>query len=153
MTSHKEVAEAFSRKRERLTGSSMYLEDGVVYSWGSHWPIACWIGGDALLFNISGWKRSVSTRTHTALVASAIGSLGSMGGRPLVVVDVTIDEMKRHLERQKLFIEREFAPKSSGEAIQVLDAMLKKDASPHRVGWFIRKLKDDVRRFRFVEAL
>lgn len=56
---HQELAEAFARGATRGTGSRMLIEDGVIYSYGRHFPIAK-IYGDWYLFNSRGYSSSTS---------------------------------------------------------------------------------------------
>jgi len=69
MLNNTEVAQAFARGERNAKGNNMFVEDGVVYSWGTHFPIAVWCGNQCL-FNSDGY--SSSTGRHKNLVWTAI---------------------------------------------------------------------------------
>jgi len=67
MTSNYDVATRFAKNDEpkggELWGSHFFLRDGVLYSYGEHFPVAMWLRYPySLLWNSDGY--SVTTRKH-----------------------------------------------------------------------------------------
>lgn len=60
MANNYEIAVAFANKKKKLKAANMYIEDYVVYSYGSHFPIAKWIGDNAVLFNKDGYSNTTA---------------------------------------------------------------------------------------------
>lgn len=68
--SHWEVAQAFAAGK-KATGSRMFTNGEVIYSYDNHFPIAMRLWGGSYLFNDD--RRSPSTSTHQSYVSRAIG--------------------------------------------------------------------------------
>ncbi len=68
--SHQEVAQAFVAGK-KATGSRMFTNGEVIYSYGNHFPIAMRLWGGSYLFNDD--RRSPSTSTHQSYVRQVIG--------------------------------------------------------------------------------
>ena len=67
--SHDDVAKYWVEGKY-YKGKSMFAEEGVIYSWGNHFPIAKFISEDKVLFNID--KYSFSTSKHQYIVSLRI---------------------------------------------------------------------------------
>lgn len=72
MVKHREVAEAFVRGTKNITGSRMFVEDYIIYSYGRHFPMSKHLKENIYLFNSKGY--SCSTSRHKSYVANALGS-------------------------------------------------------------------------------
>jgi len=148
MTAHGDVALAFVRQEKKhLKGSAMFFEGKVIYSWGRHFPLACWAGENVILFNVDGWSNSVSTRKHTNLVDYAISVSTAL------VVEVDLNTIQKYLRYDYARVKKEHEPKNILQAVEVLKFQLRRVANPHRVGYFIRKLKEQLKLFQFFEEL
>lgn len=147
-TAHGDVAIAFMKQeKKRLTGSAMFFEDKVIYSHGRHFPIACWAGENVILFNVDGWRNSVSTQKHTSLVNYALTT-----GTALVV-EVDLNMIQNYLRYGYARVKKECEPKNVPQAVDALKRQLRRVANPYRVSYFIRKLKDQLKTFQFFEEL
>ena len=63
MTNHTEVAKRFAHGCTCLKASHFYIEDGILWSYGSHFPVAMWVDfPKVVLWNKDGY--SVSTGKH-----------------------------------------------------------------------------------------
>lgn len=52
------------------SGSNVFCHDGIIYSYGSHFPMAVYIGGKLCEFVVNSDKYSVSTSRHQGIVGS-----------------------------------------------------------------------------------
>lgn len=148
MAAHGDVAIAFMKQeKKRLTGSAMFFEGNVIYSWGRHFPIACWVNENVILFNVDGWRNSVSTQKHTGLVDYAVSTGSAM------VVEVDLNTIQSFLRRDNVRVKKEYEPKNVPQAVDALKRQLRMVANPHRVGHFIRKVKEQLKLFQFFEEL
>jgi len=146
---HHEVARAFvKREKKKLSGSAMYFDGDTIYSWGGHFPIAHWAGERVIFFNVDGYENSVSTQKHTGIVRNAIGNQGKA-----CAVEVDLETMKKICNGWALVVKKEHTPTTIEEAVCALKVQLKRVASPQRTGWFIRKLKEQLKLFQFFEEL
>jgi hypothetical protein len=75
---HEEVVKRYAaqqvnrrQKRVRWTGDNIYCEGDVIYSYGSHFPMAVCLGDDFFLKN--GDKYSVTTSKHQGVVNQFFG--------------------------------------------------------------------------------
>lgn len=149
MVSHLDVATEFvNREKEHRRGFAMFFEQNVIYSWGYHFPIACWVGKNVALFNVDGWKNSVSTKSHTRIVDGALRNTDAL------IIEVDVDTIKKYLSRLgRMTIEKEYTPRTIEQAVCELKRQMRMSASPYRVGWFIKKLKEQLKTFQFFEEL
>lgn len=147
MVSHWEVAVDFSVRKNRCNGTNMFIRDGIVYSWRQSYPIACWIGEKVVLFNDESLKYTMSTRRHASLVANALFVRG------VTTIFVPLVLLKKHIDGGHFLLSRAVNHESMEDCLMNLRFVLRKGASPYRVGWFIRKLKEDIRKFTFFEEL
>lgn len=67
----KKLAEYWANGAQAGTASNMYIKNGTIYSYGSHFPIARWWEGHVLMTNKT---YSSSTARHVSHVRNAIGS-------------------------------------------------------------------------------
>lgn len=69
------VAQAFARDQaEPSTANSVFHVDRVIYSYGSHWPLAVKLDDKRVLLNND--KRSMTTSHHRSAVAGALAMAG-----------------------------------------------------------------------------
>lgn len=69
-----QIAKLFAQEETKGTGSNLFIEDNVIYSYGYHFPIALRLkedNGFKFIFNSSGY--SVTTSKHKNYVKCAIG--------------------------------------------------------------------------------
>lgn len=71
MASHEEVAQNWI-KGKKSTGSRMFTDGRIIYSYGTHFPIAVKLDGDVILFNKDKYSRSTSK--HQSHVHSELNS-------------------------------------------------------------------------------
>ncbi len=148
VTSHSSVARAFVKKKERLTGYAMYLSNWVVYSHGSHFPLACWVSEKMIFLNVDAWSNSVSTQRHMQILERELESLCGV-----TVVEVDCAQLKDYMRVSSIRVVKEHTPKSVEQAVVALKKQMREGASPHRVGWFIKKLREELKHFMFFEEL
>ena len=136
---HEKVAKAW-RRQQPAKGPRMHSDGKVVYSYGSHWPIAVWLNGAGLVaLNVASHGRSVSTRRHYHEVRSALrGSI--VGPR---IVDVNLEDA----ERAKRIAER-----SSTAGLEILECADPADREPtlvfalHKLGSYLKSKKPHMAR-------
>jgi hypothetical protein len=71
------VAQRFSERKTKATGSNLYIKGDTIYSYGSHFPVARWHwveGKPIVWFNSD--KYSISTTRHQGYVRSELYSKG-----------------------------------------------------------------------------
>ena len=90
MTNHRQIAELFAQGAEKATGSRMFIREGIVYSYGTHFPIAKRMGG-VFLFNSVGY--SSSTAKHKSYVKSALN-----GESVIELQDCNLDLIPKQIE-------------------------------------------------------
>ena len=67
------VAQFVVKASEDAESSGMIYKNGVLYSYGYHWPLAIWTtfdGIDGVYVNMT--KRSITTQKHVNLVTKAL---------------------------------------------------------------------------------
>ena len=67
------VAQFVAKAAEDAESSGMLYKNGVLYSYGYHWPLAIWTtfdGIDGVYVNMT--KRSITTQRHVNLVTKAL---------------------------------------------------------------------------------
>ena len=67
------VAQFVVKASEDAESSGMIYKNGVLYSYGYHWPLAIWTtfdGIDGVYVNMT--KRSITTQRHVNLVTKAL---------------------------------------------------------------------------------
>jgi len=75
MATNAEVIQAFINKsNEDIKGASLLLHSGVLYSYGTHWPLALWTPLNQVSINQS--KRSVTSSKHVTLVTRELTKAG-----------------------------------------------------------------------------
>lgn len=82
-----DTCKAFVAGAKSGKGSNLFFEDGVIYSYGRHFPMARFVG-DTIVMHKE--KYSQSTSKHQSYLRRAI----EYGGRDYIYVD-TIKEMNR----------------------------------------------------------
>lgn len=70
MVSHYDLAKSFASGATSGKGSRMFIEGNIIYSYGTHFPIAMRLPFNRFLFNTD--KYSSSTSKHQSYVMSAI---------------------------------------------------------------------------------
>lgn len=102
MTTHKEVARRWTSWPAgldgRASGYAMHAYGPVIYSWGTHFPIACRAqssAGECVLFTTRGY--SPSTAKHCTITFAALASGTAFGGRVFKVDNVLASTFSEHL--------------------------------------------------------
>ena len=74
MLTNKEVVDQFVAKAaEDAESSGMPYKNGVLYSYGTHWPLAIWTSFDGINgVYVNMTKRSITTQKHVNLVTKAL---------------------------------------------------------------------------------
>jgi len=74
MLANKEVVDQFVAKAsEDAESSGMIYKNGVLYSYGFHWPLAIWTSFDGIEgVYVNMTKRSITTQRHVNLVTRAL---------------------------------------------------------------------------------
>ena len=142
MVSHYEVARAFLFG-EKLRGTNMFSTGDIIYSYGTHWPIAVRVG-DEYYVNTS--KTSVSTSKHTSYVKSALH----------MYKVVTLDEIRnivRHKEMNSgdkeglIVLERTKYPQNEEELkVALKQYCYARKISPQRTAHMIKTFMSDLKR-------
>jgi len=143
MTTNKGVAEAFAR-HESARAEHMSADGVAVFSYGSHFPIAVWLGDRALLWNVN--RYSVTTMKQKALVLAALPY-------NVLVIERSTEQLQEFLRGGRQVIRNVLVPASADEALRLLGERLRQDASPRRVPSLMRKVREMVQRFLVVEQL
>ncbi len=71
--SNEDVINAFLGSGEDIRSLTLILEDGVLYSYGKHWPIAVWNAGTVY---VNKERRSATSSKHYDLITQASVSAG-----------------------------------------------------------------------------
>jgi len=66
---------------------------------------------------------------------------------------VDLETMKKICNGWALTVEKEHTPRNIEQAVDALRTQLKTISSPQRTGWFIRKVKEQLRTYRFFEEV
>lgn len=99
LKNHSEVAHFWANKiQPEGFGSSMFFHGDIIYSYGTHFPIAKHIDNNLILFTSKGY--SSSTGKHKGITRSAIPS----GIEVLTVPIVRIASITEHFDNIKYFI-------------------------------------------------
>lgn len=70
-TNDQVITHFIMQSSEPIDGSSLFVQDGVLYSYGTHWPLAVWdTANDCVWLNST--KRSVTSSRHLNLVTAAL---------------------------------------------------------------------------------
>jgi len=87
MVTNSALAELFVNGTQNAKGSNMFIEDGVIYSYGHHFPIAFCMRDGTYAFNSDGYSNS--TARHKSYVYRALHSENK--------IMLTTGEMKKAL--------------------------------------------------------
>ena len=93
---NRNLASAFAKGADKGQGSHMFIERGVIYSYGHHFPIAIRVGGRVL---VNADKYSPSTSRHQSYVRSALSVDGAL------VSAVNTDTIKKFVSGIKGYYE------------------------------------------------
>ena len=110
MTNHKEVAKRFAQGANNLKSEHFYIEEGVLYSYGSHFPVGMWLEfPKVVLWNKDGY--SVSTGKHKRHASVEILREHQF----VEFVEVSTEQFKNILSQKRigqkvLFITRDVEP-------------------------------------------
>ena len=131
MVNHKQIAEMFAKRCETSPKGDgrMFIENSIIYSYGYHFPLACWASDELVLLNTS--KYSVSTSKHQRLVREAV--------RFVKVVRVSTEEIKEavrllgHDQKFNIFVKKELIhPESNLLLRDVLETYMQKQGITSR---------------------
>ena len=90
MASNADVINAFAiGSMDEVHAENLFVEAGVLYSYGKHWPLAVWKDGS---IHINQTKRSVSSSKHVKLLTTTL----SMDGTSYRMIE--LDEIKQMLQ-------------------------------------------------------
>jgi len=114
MTSHKEVAQAWS-SGSKAEGSRMYTDGTTIFSYGSHFPIATELSDGTILFNTD--RYSSSTSKHQGYVRNQCGD----------VIECTTSEIRQAVNypNKPIILTKEVKPQDINGALEILKAVCK----------------------------
>ena len=73
LTNEEIVAQFVTKASEDAKSSGMIYMNGVLYSYGTHWPLAIWTSFDGINgVYVNMTKRSITTQRHVNLVTKAL---------------------------------------------------------------------------------
>ena len=73
LTNEEIVTQFVTKASEDAKSSGMIYMNGVLYSYGTHWPLAIWTSFDGINgVYVNMTKRSITTQRHVNLVAKAL---------------------------------------------------------------------------------
>lgn len=75
MATNEQVVEHFASRNEGdINAANMFVREGVLYSYGTHWPLAVWDDGIAY---VNGDRRSQTSTVHVGLATKALTRAGA----------------------------------------------------------------------------
>ncbi len=99
----------------KTTGSRMFTDGEVIYSYGEHFPIAVFLNGDEVLYNDE--KYSSSTSKHQEYVLRVI--------RNRKIFYCTTHEIKKYINTGKVVIETVIQPQTMNELNEIIKTYFK----------------------------
>lgn len=137
MVSHRDVARAFI-KGKKATGSRMYTENKVIYSYGDWFPIAHWIVNNIYLFNNDNY--SVSTTKHQNIVWHELCNSYAD------IIQCDTGAIRQAIDTGRIEIYKDSWPEVSiDKAIEILKCACKrKGMKRFPAAWLTKKLKNQI---------
>jgi hypothetical protein len=116
---HIEVVQEW-KNRCKATGSRMFTDGKVIYSYGEHFPIAVFVDCDTVLFNNDSY--SSSTSKHQRYVLNSISS-------DITIIRVTTHEIKQFIRNpnKPLVIENMIKPTTMDEVMGFIEHYFKQN--------------------------
>ena len=108
MVGHQDLAINFASGFTKGTGSRMFIEGDVIYSYGRHFPIALRLKDNIFLVNID--KYSSSTSRHQSYVISAISSAHEGS-----IIECNTQDINGAIDKNPFCIEKKFEYNSIDE--------------------------------------
>lgn len=140
MVSHYEVARAFLFGK-KLRGTNMFSTGDIIYSYGTHWPIAVRIG-DICYVNTS--KTSVSTSKHTSYVKSALHMYKVV---TLNEIKEIVRQKEMNAEQKLMVLERTKYPQDEEELkVALKQYCYARKISPQRTAHMIKTFMSDLKK-------
>lgn len=90
---NKEVAKAFAEGKQEASAEHLFINGGVIYSYGGHFPLAMWLDYPNVVL-VNDDRYSNTTSRHKSLVISAILNINRM----VEIVGVSTQQFKEELE-------------------------------------------------------
>lgn len=138
MVNHKQIAEMFAKrcKKSPKGDGRMFVENGVLYSYGYHFPLACWANDNLVLLNTS--RYSVSTSKHRRIVRDALRVRVYVSLSPHII-NVSTEEIKEavrllgHDQQFNIFVKTELIhPENNLLLRDVLETYMQKQGITNR---------------------
>ena len=113
---HTEVVNEWISGR-KATGSRMFTDGKVIYSYGEHFPIAVFLNDDEVLYNND--KYSSSTSKHQNYVLNQISS------SYIKIFYCTTHKIKKYINTGKVVIETVIQPQTMNELNEIIKTYFK----------------------------
>ena len=72
-TNNQTIEHFINKENGNLDGENLLTNDGTLYSYGLHWPLAAWNGDEVC---VNGDRRSQKSTIHVGLITQALTKAG-----------------------------------------------------------------------------